>query len=112
MLTRRFHETNVRERGIVIHDRNSGERTVQGWADHWRILSGRIGVLHNLVDVPMFSDSRSSRLLQAADLVCWALWRYYGLERPDEQWIRPLWPGFDGHEGVMHGLVHVTRSVP
>lgn len=105
MLTRRGHAQAHHERGIAIHDRSVTERTVQDWAEHWRILSGRIGVLTHLVDVPFFADSKATRLLQAADLICWALWRYYGLQNPDERWIKPLWPMFDADQNVMHGLI-------
>ncbi|MGH2865377.1 MAG: DUF3800 domain-containing protein, partial [Solirubrobacteraceae bacterium] len=86
------------------------ERRVQNWADRWRLIESRIGVLTHMADVPFFADSRASRLLQAADFVSWALWRYYGLPSPDERWIKPLWSHFDQVGGKMHGLVHVSRS--
>jgi hypothetical protein len=95
---------------VVIHDRDAIEARAQDWTDQWRLIAGRIGVLYHMIDVPSFSDSRSSRLLQAADFVSWALWRHYGLPTPDERWIKPLWSQFDSADDVMHGLVHVTRS--
>ena len=110
MLTRYAHDTGEHQRGIVIHDRSVTERKVQNWADRWRLLSGRIGVLTHMTDVPFFADSRASRLLQAADFIAWALWRYYGLSNADARWIDPLWDKFDERDGTMHGLVHVTRS--
>jgi hypothetical protein len=113
MLTRRGAEAGGRhERGIVIHDRQAGERTVQGWADSWRLLETRIGVLTHLADVPLFADSEASRLLQAADFVAFALWRYYGLPSRDSRPIADLWRHFDQADGKMHGLVHVTRAFP
>jgi Protein of unknown function (DUF3800) len=110
MLHRQAKVTGEHQRGIVIHDRSSTERRVQSWADRWRQLSGRIGTLHHMVDVPFFSDSRASRLLQAADFVAWALWRNYGLHQRDDSWIKPLWDHFDSEDGKMHGLIHVCRS--
>ncbi len=113
MLTRQAHDAGSdepRQRGIVIHDRSSTERRVQDWADRWRLIESRIGVLTHMADVPFFADSRASRLLQAADFVSWALWRYYGLPSPDDRWIKPLWSHFDQADGKMHGLVHVSRS--
>jgi hypothetical protein len=110
MLTRYAHETGEHQRGIVIHDRSVTEREVQDWADRWRLLSGRIGVLTHMTDVPFFADSKASRLLQAADFIAWALWRQYGLPSADSRWINPLWARFDQRDGTMHGLVHVTRS--
>ena len=58
--------------------------------------------------MPLFADSRATRALQAADLVAYALYRYYS--RPggthDERYIRRLWPQFDADDGRMHGLIH------
>lgn len=110
MLGRQAKVTGEHQRGIVIHDRSSTERQVQSWADKWRQLSGRIGTLTHMTDVPFFSDSRASRLLQAADFVAWALWRYYGVRDRDDHWIKPLWDDFDSENGKMHGLIHVSRG--
>ncbi len=108
MLTRQYHRTGVGQRGMVIHDRHVAERDIQGWATRWRRAAGRIGVLNNLSDVPLFAESTASRLLQGADFVSWALWRYYGLTAPDTEWVDPLWPLFHAADGVMHGLIHVN----
>lgn len=110
MLERQGRETGEHQRGVVIHDRDALESRVQNWTDKWRLISGRIGVLTHMIDVPFFSDSRSSRGLQAADFIAFALWRYYGLQNADDRWIKALWPKFDSSDGKMHGLVHVTRS--
>jgi uncharacterized protein DUF3800 len=111
MLTRRGRKAGGRhERGIVIHDRHATERTVQDWTERWRLLESRIGVLTHLADVPFFADSDASRLLQAADFVAFALWRYYGLPSSDARAITDLWRRFDQADGKMHGLVHVSRS--
>lgn len=110
MLGRQAKVTGEHQRGIVIHDRSSTERQVQNWADKWRQLSGRIGTLTHMTDVPFFSDSRASRLLQAADFVAWALWRHYGVRSRDDSWIKPLWDHFDSENGKMHGLIHVSRG--
>ncbi len=107
MLTRHAIDTGVHERGIVIHDRRVLERDIQGWASMWRHAAGRIGKLTHLVDVPFFADSRSSRLIQAADFVAWGLYRFYG-EAQDDRWIKAVWKKFDAHGGVMHGLIHVS----
>lgn len=107
MLTWQGRASGVHERGIVIHDRRSIERDVQGWTNTWRNVAGRIGKLTHFTDAPLFSDSRASRLIQGADFVSWALWRYYG-PSSDESYVRRLWPHFDSHEGKMHGLIHVV----
>ncbi|HEY3354529.1 MAG TPA: DUF3800 domain-containing protein [Polyangia bacterium] len=98
------------ERGVIVHDRRAVEPDVQRWADRWRQVAGRIGRLSHLAEVPLFTDSRASRLVQASDFVTWALWRYYGLPQPDTRWISRMWPLFDGAAGVMHGLAHITPA--
>lgn len=110
MLTRQGNQSGDHQRGVVIHDRDAIESQAQNWTDKWRLIAGRIGLLTHMIDVPFFSDSRASRLLQAADFVSWALWRYYGLAKADDRWIEPLWAQFDSADDVMHGLVHVTRN--
>jgi hypothetical protein len=108
MLTRQA-STSGHQRGMVIHDRRVIEKDVQGWVNTWRRVAGRIGKLTHIVDVPLFSDSRASRLIQAADFVSWGLYRYYS-ESKDERWIKPLWARFDAAGGVMHGLIHVSPA--
>lgn len=112
MLTRQGHEAGDQNHqvGLIIHDERVIEKSVQSWTDQWRHAAGRIGTLTHLAEIPLFADSRASRLIQMADFVAWALWRYYGLSPADERWIKPLWPLFDCSQGVMHGLVHVHRD--
>jgi len=96
-------------RGIVIHDESNAETSVQAWTHRWREVEGRIpGKLGHIVDVPMFADSKASRMIQAADLVTFGLWRYYGLKDPDTTWIEHLWDRFIAPDGRMHGLIHVN----
>jgi hypothetical protein len=107
MLTRQAAKLGAPQRGMVIHDKRLIEGDVQTWANAWRHVAGRIGKLTQLTDVPMFADSRASRLIQAADFVAWGLNRYYG-DAQDESWIKPVWGRFDSADGVMHGLIHVV----
>ncbi len=107
MLRRRSSET-LRHVGLAIHDKHYIERDVQRAADTWRHIAGRLGTLNHLADVPLFADSRASRLIQAADFVAWALWKAYGAAQPDNKWIDKLWQMFDADGGVMHGLTHVS----
>ena len=108
MLTRRSRELGERQTGFVIHDKRTIERDVQRATQSWREMASRMGVLTHLADVPVFADSKASRLLQAADFTSWALWRFYGLTQPDADWITELWPLFDRANEVMHGLIHAS----
>ena len=107
MPTRQARSSGVHQQGIVIHDRRVVEKDIQGWVNIWRHVAGRIGKLTHFTDVPMFADSRASRLIQAADFISWGLYRYYG-DTKDESWIKSLWGRFDSTGGVMHGLIHVV----
>jgi hypothetical protein len=82
-------------RGLVIHDRRViAERDIQSWTSGWRATAGKVGQLRNLADVPLFADSRATRLLQVADLVSYALFRRYRPEPADESYFKLLWPLF------------------
>ena len=107
MLTRGYRATGMRHHGMVIHDEHVVEARLQDWTTHWRDVAGTLGPLHHLVEVPLFADSRASRLLQLADLVSCSLWRFYGVH--DERLVAPLWRAFDRSPGdrEMHGLIHV-----
>lgn len=105
MLGRHYNERNDRQRGLVIHDEHQIERDLQSWTSDWRHIGSRIGRLNNIVDVPMFTDSRSSRLLQVADFVAFAMWRHYGVR--DDKWLDMLLPGFDHVGDARHGIIHI-----
>jgi Protein of unknown function (DUF3800) len=108
MLGRLYHENGgERQRGLVLHDvRQKEEKGIQAWTSLWRERAGNVGKINNIVDVPVFLDSRASRVIQAADLVAYALWRYYS--KSEERFIKPMWHLFDNDRGQMHGLIHVT----
>ena len=84
-------------RGLVVHDRRV-------------IAAGRVGQLRNLADVPLFSDSRATRLLQIADLVSYALFRRYRPDAEDAAYFKILWPLFHADAGAVHGCVHYSPS--
>ena len=109
MLERRGRELGELQTGVVIHDESNIESNLQAWTQRWREVEGRIpGTLRHIVDVPLFADSKASRAIQAADLVTFGLWRYYGLVAPDTGWVDQLWDKFDSADGHMHGLIHVN----
>lgn len=62
-------------RGLVVMDRSHYEETLQELARGFRVQGTRWGQLRNLAEVPLFVDSRASRLVQIADLLSWAVWR-------------------------------------
>lgn len=93
--------------GLVIHDqRLVVEKDVREWTRGWQEAAGQLAQLKTLADVPLFADSRATRLLQGADLVAYALWRYY--HAGDESRVGSLWSQFDFKTGHMHGVIHLT----
>lgn len=98
-------------RGLVVHDRRVvAERDIQTWVTAWRATAERIGQLRNLADVPLFADSRATRLLQVADLVSYAIFRRYNPPANDSTAFDLMWPAFHTVGGVTHGCVHYTPS--
>lgn len=110
MLAEVHTATGDRQRGVVIHDERVVEQSVQAWTNQWMEAAGAVGKLYNIVVVPLFANSKTSRLLQGADFVSYALWRYYGLAQADERWAKGLWPLFHSDGTHMHGLIHVSRA--
>lgn len=64
------------KRGLVVADDAKYEKSIQPLANLWRSEGGRIAKLTRLAKVPLFAESKSSRLLQGADFVAHALYRY------------------------------------
>jgi hypothetical protein len=74
------------ERAIVISDVSKREQEIQNWARRWQAARSQWGQLDRVVEVPLFADSRASRLLQAADLAAWTTWRRFGVDPYDDHW--------------------------
>ena len=73
-------------------------------AREFRTLGTRWGVLRNLVETPLFVDSRASRLVQVADHVAHAVFRRYNAR--DTQYFDIIAQKFDSCDGIVHGLAH------
>ena len=107
-LSRRFQSRGGREedkqKGLVVMDESHYEEPLQALARDFRIRGTRWGHLRNMGEVPLFVDSRASRLIQLADLVAFAMWRQY--EYQDGRFFGSIISRFDRDKGVLHGLVH------
>jgi hypothetical protein len=109
MLKRKRLRSLGANRGLVIHDRRVvAEKDIQEWTREWQKAAGTVGQLRNMADVPLFADSRASRLIQAADLASYALYRHYAPGRRNPDYVERLWRKFDTVDGMMHGCVHYT----
>lgn len=85
------------EHGIVIADKARYEETLQPLVQRWRTTGTRFARLRRLVEVPLFIDSRATRLTQAADFVAHGVYRFY--HAGDDRLFTPLLNRFDTVDG-------------
>lgn len=100
----RMHKDGDTQRGLIVLDKSSYETSLQALAIKFRTDGHRWGMLRNLAEVPLFVDSRATRMIQYADLVAYALRRYY--EHGDARYFDIIRDKFDALGGVVTGLLH------
>ena len=100
----RLHRAGDKQRGLAVFDKASYESTLQGLARDFRSIGHRWGVIRNLAEVPLFLDSKASRVLQLADLIAFAVFQNF--ERGNPQFFDIFKHRFDSEGGVVHGLYH------
>lgn len=101
-LRRRYSKHNDPQRGIMLFDKASTEQRIQTLARDFKATGHSWGKTMNYADVPVFLDSTASRLIQLADLVSFALYRFY--EHKDNSLYDLIKHRFDQEGGVEHGL--------
>jgi hypothetical protein len=104
----RMHKAGDTQRGLVVLDKSSYEDSMQKLTLEFRKAGHRWGQLHNFADVPLFVDSRATRLIQYADIIAYAVRRYY--EKGEATYFDLIKRRFDAEGGVLHGLVHYTPA--
>jgi len=104
----RLHSVGESHRSLVIADDSSYEKLVQSWVPKWKAGGTRGGKLHSFAEVPLYVDSKASRLVQVADFVAWATWHYY--EHGHTEFFQKIHPMFDSNGGIQHGLAHLNRK--
>lgn len=102
MFLARLHAQGNTQRGITIFDKSSTEKSIQALARTFRQDGYTYGKIRNFSEVPLFLDSKSSCLIQLADLVSYAIYRKF--EHQDEQFFNIIESCFDTHNGKKHGL--------
>jgi len=103
----RLHVSGDSHRSIVIADDSSYEKIVQKLVPEWKRKGTSIGRLHSMIEVPLFVDSKASRMVQVADFVAWAAFNYY--ERGHTTYLQALNGRFDADAGIQHGLAHFVK---
>lgn len=110
LLLARMYHLGDPQRGIIIVDESSHETSLQSMAHRFRSTGTRWRTLKNIPEVPLFVDSRASRLVQLADHVAYAVFRRY--EASDTSFLDIILPRFDSEEGKLHGLAHKQTINP
>lgn len=101
-LARQYRNNADPQRGIIIFDKSSTEQRIQTLARDFKQDGHTWGLTRNYAEVPLFLDSKSSRLIQLADLVAYSLYRFHA--HKDSTFFSVISHRFDTDHGVEHGL--------
>lgn len=104
----RLHGAGVSHRSLVVADESQYESLVQSLVPRWKAAGTRAGRLHSLAEVPLYVDSKASRVIQAADFVAWSVWQYY--QNGHTEHLQKIHSRFDSDGGIQHGLAHMVRG--
>lgn len=104
----RLHHDGQSHRALVVADESSYESLLQTLVPQWKRTGARMGRLHSLAEVPLYANSKASRLIQVADFVAWAVGHFY--ERGHTEWMQALNHRFDAEKGIQHGMAHLVRN--
>lgn len=97
----------MRNRGLMIFDSSRYAGHLDKLLLEYRKEGGtKFGRVKNFADAPAFAKSETTRLLQAADLVSYALFRRY--ERSDARLFDRILSRFQQSDGILHGLTHLV----
>lgn len=100
----RLHRQADTQRGLIVLDESAHETSLQTLAREFRYHGHRWGQLRNLIEVPLFVNSKATRMIQFADMIAYAMRRYY--VNGDASFLDIIANRFDAEGGVTHGLVH------
>ena len=102
------NESREKNLGLMIFDQNDHEKTLRPVMAQYRSTGATWGRVKNLAEIPMFTDSRLTRMLQIADFVAYAVFRRY--QHGDANLLDRIIPKFDQSGGKLHGLVHLVSN--
>lgn len=100
-----------KQRGLIILDKSSYEQGFQNLTINFRERGNQWGnQLRTLCEVPLFVDSKASRIVQLADHIAYAVFRRY--ESNDITYFNIIESRFDKDEHYYHGLSHLQVYNP
>lgn len=99
-------ERNEKQRGLLVFDQTNQAQKLHSLVNDFRTAGASWGGrIRHLAEIPMFTDSRLTRMLQLADFVAYAVFRYY--EHGDASMFNQIATRFDQAGGQVHGIVHL-----
>lgn len=105
---RMYRERGERDRGLSVIADSSYRERLELFAHRLVTKGTRWGELRAIADIPFFTLSRNSRMLQMADLIANTVYGRY--EKGLAARFDPMIPKFDQDAGAIHGLVHLSRN--
>lgn len=91
------------QRGIAIFDGSKEEPKIQGLSHTFTNQANQWGNrLNNFAEVPLFLNSKMSRLLQLADVIAYSIFRKF--EYNDDTYFSVIKDCFDSDGKAIHGL--------
>ena len=103
-----LHAQGDTQRGLMVFDKSRHEQRLQTLLRSYTVEGGPFGRVRNFADVPLFADSRASRMLQLADFIAWACFRRYETGRANH--FDQIIGRFHAENNRIHGLHHRTRN--
>lgn len=101
--------TNDKNRGLMVLDSNKYKGHLDTLLLEYRKFGGtKYGRVKNFADAPVFANSQTTRLIQAADLVAYSVFRRY--ERSNTLLLDRLINRFQNEDGKIHGLMHLISG--
>lgn len=92
----------------MIFDQTGHAKTLHSLMAKYRSSGAAWGKVKHLAEIPMFTDSKLTRMLQWADFVAYAVFRRY--QHADSSFLDRIVGKFSQSGGVLHGLVHLTAN--
>lgn len=91
------------QRGLVICDKASYEQKLQALSSLFKHQGHALGRLRNFAEVPLFLDSKASRLIQMADLIAYWIFRHF--QSKDDRGFKLIEPYIWRRADQLAGLV-------
>ncbi len=111
LFLQRISTEKDRKKGLIIIDKSSYEQGLQNLTREIRKQGNTWGnQLRTLCEVPLFIDSKASRLVQLADHIAYSVFRRY--ESSDLTYFNVIESRFDKVGHLYHGLAHLQTINP